>query len=86
MRISRMFCQRGSKFDNVFFVVVFCGGGLLFPLVDEEIEDQNTTINGPSSVRQRNAYICAIFRGARGSANDIGITGQTDRGLILEYC
>ena len=32
---SRKFCQRGSKFDNDF-------------LVNKEIEDPNTTINGPS--------------------------------------
>ena len=41
-----MFCQRGSKFDVGFFV---------FFKVDEGIEDQNITINGPSSARQRNA-------------------------------
>ena len=45
MRGSRNFCQRESKFDNVFFVF------FLF-LVDEGIED---AINGPSSSRQRNA-------------------------------
>ena len=33
----------GSDFDNVFF------------LVDEGRDDQNTTIIGPTSVRQRNA-------------------------------
>ena len=43
MRGSRKFCQRGSKFDNFFF------------LVDEGIEDPNITINGSSSARQRNA-------------------------------
>ena len=42
MRGSRKFCQRGSKFDNFFLVV-------------DGIEDPNTTINGPSSARQRNA-------------------------------
>ena len=41
MRGSRKFCQRGSNFDNV--------------LVDEGKEDPSTTINGPSSARQRNA-------------------------------
>ena len=40
---SRKFCQRGSKFDYVFF------------LVYEVIVDPNITINGPSSARQRNA-------------------------------
>ena len=39
---SRKFFQRGSHFDYVF-------------LVDEGREDSNTTISGPSSVRQRNA-------------------------------
>ena len=38
MHGSRKFCQRGSKFDNVF-------------LVDEGIEDPNTAINWPSSAR-----------------------------------
>ena len=41
----KKFCQRGSKFDNVFCVF----------LVDEGIEDRNTAINGPSSAHQRNA-------------------------------
>ena len=39
MRGSRKFFQRGSKFDYVF-------------LVDREIEDPNTAINGPTSARQ----------------------------------
>ena len=39
MRGSVKFSQRGSKFDNVFF------------LVDEGIEDPNTAINGPTSSR-----------------------------------
>ena len=34
---SRKFCQRGSKFDNIFS----------FLLVDEGIEDPNFTVNGP---------------------------------------
>ena len=46
MRGSRKFCQRGSKFFNVFFCIF---------LVDEGIEDLNITINGSSSARQRNA-------------------------------
>ena len=45
---SRRFCQRESKFDNTFF------------LVDEEIEDPNTTINGPSLARQQNAIQMAF--------------------------
>ena len=47
MRGSRKFCQRGSKFENVFFSILF--------YVDEGIEDPNTTISGPSLARQRNA-------------------------------
>ena len=35
MRRSTMFCQNGSKFDVSFF------------LVEEGIEDPNTTVNGP---------------------------------------
>ena len=42
MRGSRQFCQSGSKFDNVIF------------LVDEGIEGPNITLNGQSSARQRN--------------------------------
>ena len=54
---SRKFCQRGS----------------IFFLVDEGIEDPNTTINRPSSARQRNAddgptlnagLVAVIFRGS----------------------
>ena len=44
MRGSRTFCQRGSNFDNI-----------LSFLVDEGRVDQNTTISGPLSDRQRNA-------------------------------
>ena len=43
----KKFCQRGSNFDNVFFVLFF--------LIDEGREDPSTTISGPSSARQRNA-------------------------------
>ena len=39
MRGSRKFCQRGSKFDNVFFICLFC-------LVDEGIDDPNITKMG----------------------------------------
>ena len=48
MRGSRKFCQNGSKFDIVFF------------LVDEAIEDPNTAINGPSSARQQNTISMAF--------------------------
>ena len=54
MRGSRKFCQRGSNFDNSFFVCFF--------LVDEGKEDPNTTISGPSWARQRNAIKMAIRR------------------------
>ena len=47
-RGSRKFCQRVSKFNNVFFFFFFF-------LVDEGIEDPSTALIGPSSVRQRNA-------------------------------
>ena len=43
MRGSRKFRQRGTKFDNVLF------------LVDEGMEVPNTTKGGPSLARQRNA-------------------------------
>ena len=49
MRGSRKFCQRGSKFDNVFFLFLFF---FIFFLVDEGIEDPTSTINGPSSVNE----------------------------------
>ena len=44
MRGSRKYCQRGSKFDNVFFGG--WGGGF-----DEGIDDPNITVNRPSSAR-----------------------------------
>ena len=37
MRVSRKFCQRWSKYDNVL-------------LVDEGIEEPNITFNGPNGV------------------------------------
>ena len=49
MRGPKSFCQRGSKFDNVLF------------LVDEGIEDPNTTINVPLSA---------------GHANGVSLAGQ----------
>ena len=47
MRGSKKFCQRGSSFDNVFFV--------LFVLFNKGRDDSNANISGPSSSRQRNA-------------------------------
>ena len=44
MHGSRKFCQKGSKFDNFFF------------LVDGGIEDPSTPLTGPSSARQQNAH------------------------------
>ena len=53
MRGSRKFCQSGSNYDNDF-------------LVDEgRREDPNTTICGPSSVRQRNAIINGVSLACR---------------------
>ena len=51
MRGSRKFFQSGSNFDNVFFSSF---------LVDEEREDPNIIISGPSSARQRNAISMAF--------------------------
>ena len=45
MRGSRTFCQIGSKFEFIETVSI-----------DEGREDQNTTISGPSSAGQRNAF------------------------------
>ena len=53
MRGSRRFCQRGSNFD-VFFVLYF--------LVDEGREDQNTTISRPSSAHQGNSSVSLVCR------------------------
>ena len=50
---SRKFCQRGSKFDNVFFFFFF------FLFVDGGIEDLNTALNGPSLACYRNAISIA---------------------------
>ena len=54
MRGSRKFCHRGSNFENVFFVCVFFLY-FFFHVLDEDREDPNNTICGPSSARQRNA-------------------------------
>ena len=48
-RIQKILSE-GSNFDNVFF----------FILVNEGREDRNTTISGPSSVRQRNHGVLMI--------------------------
>ena len=47
VRIQKVLSE-GSKFDNVSFLFYFF-------LIDDGIEDPNTTINGPPSARQRNA-------------------------------
>ena len=51
MRRSRKFCQRGSNYDNVFFVVF---------LVYEGRADHKNTNSGPPSTRQRNAISMAF--------------------------
>ena len=48
VRGSRKFCQRGSNFDNVFF------------LIYEGKDDLNTTISRASSARQRNVILMAF--------------------------
>ena len=53
MRGSRKFCQRGSKFDKLFWV-------------DKGGEDLNTIISGRSSARQRNAIKMAFHWHADG--------------------
>ena len=40
MRGSRIFCQGGTNFDKVFYLFIYL-------LVDDGIENQNTTISGP---------------------------------------
>ena len=45
MRGSRKFCQRGPNLITIFFIFFYF-------LIDEGIEDPNTTINRPSSARQ----------------------------------
>ena len=62
MRRSRKFFQRGSKFDNHFF------------LVDKGIEDPNIAINGPSSARQRNTIEMAFnWRADDGPTLNVGL-------------
>ena len=48
MHGSKRFCQRGP---NLTFFLNF-----LFFSIDEGIEDQNTTINGPSWARQQTPF------------------------------
>ena len=50
MRRSRMFCQRESKCDNLL-------------LVDDGIEDPNTTLNGPSSAHERTPFKLRVADG-----------------------
>ena len=56
VRIQKVLSE-GSKFDNVSFLFYFF-------LIDDGIEDPNTTINGPPSARQRNAIKMAFHRRA----------------------
>ena len=54
MRGSRKICERGSNFDS-FTAFLF-----KLVLVDEGRENPNTTRNGPSSTRQRNAILMSF--------------------------
>ena len=60
MRGSRTLCQMGSIFE---FIIFFS--------IDEGREDQNTTISGPSSARQRNAV--SLQRDDDGSTMNAGL-------------
>ena len=63
MRGPRRFYQRGSNFDQKIFYFVYRG-----------IEDPNTAINGPSSVRQRNAIGMAFrWRADDGTTLNAGL-------------
>ena len=65
---SRKFCQRGSKFDKVFFFQLMGVGG------GGGIEDPNTAINGPSSARQQNAISMAFrWRADAGTTLNAGL-------------
>ena len=61
MRGSRKFLQRGSKFDNVFF------------LFDKGIEDPNTAINGQSSACQQNIKMAFPWRADDGPTLNAGL-------------
>ena len=64
MHGSKKFCQRGSKFDNVFFFY-------------EGIEDPNVTINGPSLARQQNTiYMVFCGRADDGPTLNAGLAGR----------
>ena len=52
MRGSKKFCQRGTKFDNFFFSILF--------LAHEGREDPNATVSVPPSARQGNAIEMAF--------------------------
>ena len=65
MRGSRMFYQRGPNLITIFFFFFF---------FDKGIEDPNTTINGPSSARQRNAISMAFrWRADDGPTSNAGL-------------
>ena len=73
MRGSRKLCQGRSNFD-------------LF-LVDEGREDQNTTIGGPTSARQRNAFRWRADNGPTLNARLVAcdFSGDLDQSLLRNH-
>ena len=69
MRGSRKLCQGMSNFD--------------FFLVDEGREDQNTTIGGPSSASQRNAF---RWRADNGPTLNAGLVACDFSGDLDQHC
>ena len=59
------------------------GGPTLIFLVDEGREDQNTTIGGPSSARQRNAF---CWRADNGPTLNAGLVACDFSGDLDQYC
>ena len=56
---------------------------LMFFLVDEGREDQNTTLGGPSSARQRNAF---RWRADNGPTLNAGLVACDFSGDLDQYC
>ena len=59
------------------------GGPTLTFLVDEGREDQNTTIEGPSSARQRNTF---RWRADNGPTLNAGLVACDFSGDLDQYC
>ena len=59
------------------------GGPTLIFLVDEGREDQNTTIGGTSSARQRNVF---SWRADNGSTLNAGLVACDFSGDLDQYC